>query len=808
MEAPKEAKEIAKKIYLSFDIIRDQVRAEDFHIMLFLLSIKRVGYNLEFLKNTSDSSLTIDEFLNNFNNSNTSRHIGVFKFYNTLINGLPKDKLTQLYFVIDSIDAILFNQFFLEIFDQVLYEFFKSLGRFSCDKLLPIELSRFIINIAKPKKNDSIYNPFAGMASFGVFTPTENNYLGQEIDQTTWAIAELRLLATNSSDNKSLVLGDSINHWNPTNKKFDFIISAPPLRTTLPSNIINNGVSFRNLENFIIKKGLNDLNPKGKMLILISDRFLYSSGTDAVFKENLINQDLIESIISFPSSLLNHTGVKTSLLIINKSKKSKGFVNFIIADDFVINAQGMSKTLNDSKFYETIIKAKESIFFKKVSNETIKTKDCFLDCQRYFLEDFEGTILNDFVSRIRGERINTENSGKWVRIKELKNDIHKFQLDVNDLEDVSFTRSLSRIDETCILISKFGSALKPTYFEYTGQSIYIDEQILALRIDKKNALPIFVAMECYKDYIEKQSNSFTRGSGISFRTVSDILAIKFVLPDLQEQQKQIDTFIKLTSKINILEQQTIALKKGFSKNQFDEFASLKHSLGAPRQNILSFSKTLVRFFENDNSEEYKKISSKYFDRYGINLIDVFNQMKNDINQISKILEKGENGLLVNDYLKENISLVDINKFVKGLSDNSYNFKINIVSNFESEKSVKSLECNLTLFKIFFDNILSNTNKYAFDKLDVVNKLFIELSIIENKLEISIKNNGKPFPKNFDKQKFISKFTTNNANTGKGIGGYDINRIATYFGDDNWVLDLNSNPLYPVIFTFTFPLKTF
>lgn len=83
---------------------------------------------------------------------------------------------------------------------------------------------------------------------------------------------------------------------------------------------------------------------------------------------------------------------------------------------------------------------------------------------------------------------------------------------------------------------------------------------------------------------------------------------------------------------------------------------------------------------------------------------------------------------------------------------------------------------------------------------------IELAIVENQLEIAIKNNGKPFPKNFNKEKFISKFSTANSDKGTGIGGYDINRIATYFGNDDWTLELNSNPIYPVIFKFLLPLK--
>jgi len=40
-----------------------------------------------------------------------------------------------------------------------------------------------------------VYNPFAGLASFGVFLDGGQHYFGQEYNSTTWAIGYLRILA-------------------------------------------------------------------------------------------------------------------------------------------------------------------------------------------------------------------------------------------------------------------------------------------------------------------------------------------------------------------------------------------------------------------------------------------------------------------------------------------------------------------------------------------------------------------------------------------------------------------------------------
>jgi type I restriction enzyme M protein len=83
---------------------------------------------------------------------------------------------------------------------------------------------------------------------------------------------------------------------------------------------------------------------------------------------------------------------------------------------------------------------------------------------------------------------------------------------------------------------------------------------------------------------------------------------------------------------------------------------------------------------------------------------------------------------------------------------------------------------------------------------------VELSEIDNYLIVEVSNNGFPFPKNFDREKFITKYSTADVSNGSGLGGYDINRIATYFENENWELILNTDPIYPVIFRFSFPIK--
>lgn len=119
---------------------------------------------------------------------------------------------------------------------------------------------------------------------------------------------------------------------------------------------------------------------------------------------------------------------------------------------------------------------------------------------------------------------------------------------------------------------------------------------------------------------------------------------------------------------------------------------------------------------------------------------------------------------------------------------------------------RGIYANRTLLKTLLDNILTNANKYAFDNESTGNEVVIELTEVDDSLLMEIRNNGKPFPKNFDKEKFVTKYSTADFINGSGLGGYDIHRIASDFNNPDWILELNEDPFFLVKFKFQFPIK--
>src|SRR5690606_29987344 len=102
----------------------------------------------------------------------------------------------------------------------------------------------------------------------------------------------------------------------------------------------------------------------------------------------------------------------------------------------------------------------------------INANDYNLNVPRYFSKHIEGVKLKEIIEVVNGRRSHLPDSGKMIRIKDLKEDKLGFKLDLTNVEKTALHGlNLRLIDESCILVATRGRALKPTLFEFTGEPI-------------------------------------------------------------------------------------------------------------------------------------------------------------------------------------------------------------------------------------------------------------------------------------------------------------------------------------------------
>nr|WP_294897181.1 N-6 DNA methylase [uncultured Pedobacter sp.] len=802
----------------------ESITSNDYHIVLFLLSLHKEGL-LNGL-NTVENFEKRDKLHNSIETS-LLEHNKTFeelyaKVYHSILQRISFEGFSAIIHFLTSIDEYFLKSNFRQVFETALKNLRDVSGRFSGQFHTPISINSFALSLIELPDNALVYNPFSGSATFSTLLKEKQTYYGEEINYNTWAVGELRIFAHANWQKVNYILDNSINNWNPFYEKYsnpiellkgnvkklkyDLIISNPPFGYKLQSQFIGRYGAIKNAESFLLENGIEALNDKGKLIVLISNGRLFAGGSELELRKDLVNKDLLEMVVSFPGGLLMNTGIPFSIMVINKVKSLSGKVKFIDASKYVEKFQKGQFEFKSENLLRLIKADLENDDIKIVRNEVIVENDFNLSVKRYFLNAPSGITLSSLGEIIKGKRVPDISTGKVIKIRDLKNDqvdntLSSSQIEISELNQSSFRG----ISESCLLLALRWKTLKPTYFEFENEEIYINPDIISFKVNESLVDPIFLINELNSNYVQEQLEAYRINSTIPFLKKEDLLKVVIKLPTLQEQKAKVEGLFELSDRILNLEQQRNELAHGQISRQFNEFASLKHTLGRPRQNILGWSKNIIRFL-SANKETLSPLNKEFKNFYEIEIVEALEQIRTDINFITEVLEKGENGFVLEEFDLENISLFDLNKMIKQTSDNGYNFKIvKILLNGEDLKE-RGIVANKILLKTLIDNILTNASKYGFDCEEQRNEVIIELTDIGDVLLFEIKNNGKPFPKNYDKEKFITKYSTSDENSGTGLGGYDINRIAVKFNNPDWELLLNEDRFYLVKLKFQFSIN--
>jgi type I restriction enzyme M protein len=806
---------VAFKVFGIFDVFRHSPRLTQIEvqvqIVLLFLSLYKDGLiNPKALEKGVD----FNEFNKTMNESEFYNK--AYKTYSPVIqkleDGLSKinnQTFVRICYQLFEIDKDFLVENFPEIFDAILYRIAQSQARYTGEFIQPLELTRFMCGLAEMKMGGKVFNPFAGLASFGVYLDSKSVFIGQELNQKTWALGALRLMAYGRPVSSRFVCDDSILHWAPSSEKFDLIIANPPFGMKLGSQYREIVPNIRSIEQFLIEKGIQSLEVNGKLIALLPIRILFSGILkERQLREYLVNEDLIDTIVSLPGGLLLNTGIPLVIMVINKAKIRQGKVRFVDTKKFVAENGFGQKVLNNNGLLSLIHSDNEDDnVIRIVDNEQIRHNDYNLSVERYFQKQIDGVKLGDILELVRGQRGNLPEIGKFIRIRDLKNDKLDYALDLSTVDIVELKRpDIHLVSESCLLLAMRWKTLKPTCFEFKDEPIFRSQDILSFKVNESIADKAYLINELHADYVQEQLESYRLvASVMPFIRKDDLMEVVIKLPTLEEQRAKVQGIYELSNKIKILQAEQNALAYGKSIRQFNEFASLKHTLGRPRQNILDWSDNLLDFL-NKKNEGFDSLNKAFAEFYDIDIVSVLKEIKRDVNFITDVLEKGENGFVLSEYEKQIIPLSDINSIIDELSSNGFNFKIKKLLLKGEKLKDRGILANKTLFKTLLDNLLTNANKYAFDKKATGNEVVIELTEVDDFLSLEIKNNGKPFPKNFDREKFITKYSSADSVSGSGLGGYDIHRIAVDFNNPDWMLSLNEDPFFSVKFRFHFPIK--
>ncbi len=300
-------------------------------------------------------------------------------------------------------------------YEYLIKYFADSAGKKGGEFYTPAEVVRLLVQLTKPRAGMEVYDPTAGSGGFLIQTHAYIDEQGQDADDlflygqdsngTVWSICNMNMILHNITRFRvengdtledPLILANGVLE-NGQIKKFDRVLANPPFSQNYSRANLTFPNRFREwcpesgkkADLMFVQHMLASLKPNGHMATIMPHGVLFRGGKEKLIREILINDDVIEAIISLPPGLFYGTGIPACVLVCNKSKADalRDKVLFINADREFAEGKKQNKLRpEDVEKIDTVFTRKREIpkYSRLVDKtEIVGTHDHNLNIRRY-----------------------------------------------------------------------------------------------------------------------------------------------------------------------------------------------------------------------------------------------------------------------------------------------------------------------------------------------------------------------------------------------------------------------------------------
>ncbi len=280
-------------------------------------------------------------------------------------------------------------------------------------------VAKLVAMLAEPKEGDRIADPACGSGGLLLLAGEEvekqgsKNYAlyGQESTGSTFQLARMNMFL-HGKDSARIEWGDTLNNpmlvENDALMRFDVVVANPPFSLKkwgaehAESDKYNRfwrGVPPKDKGDFaFITHMVETAKPKtGRVAVIVPHGVLFRSGAEGRIREQLIKENIIDTVIGLPAGLFQTTGIPVAVLVIDRSRE-KGGANENKKDILFIEAskefkpgkaQNILTEEHIDKIFDTYKKRKDlEKFSRKVEFGELEENDFNLNITRY-VDTFE-----------------------------------------------------------------------------------------------------------------------------------------------------------------------------------------------------------------------------------------------------------------------------------------------------------------------------------------------------------------------------------------------------------------------------------
>jgi type I restriction enzyme M protein len=322
-------------------------------------------------------------------------------------------------------------------YEYLIGKFAATAGKKAGEFYTPPEVSRVLAKLLAPQPGERIYDPACGSGSLLIkcaeeVGSTDYAIYGQENNGSTWALAMMNMFLHNVNQ-PSIKWGDTIR--NPLHREGDNLMRFNVVTANPPFSLDKWGYSFAQNDPF--KRFWRGLPPQsvgdyafithmiegtylepgqnGRVGVVVPHGVLFRSGSEGKIRQQLIEENLLDTVISLPANLFYGTGIPAVILIFKRNKTDKKVLFIDASREFEqgtnqnkLRAQDIEKILTAYQLRRTVEKYAYLAGF-----DEIKENDFNLNIPRYVdIFDPEPLVdikpLNKEIRSIRKELIDVE----------------------------------------------------------------------------------------------------------------------------------------------------------------------------------------------------------------------------------------------------------------------------------------------------------------------------------------------------------------------------------------------------------------
>lgn len=235
-------------------------------------------------------------------------------------------------------------------YEYCIAKFAEKEGKSGGEFYTPSSIVKTLVSILKPFDNCRVYDCCCG--SGGMFVQSAKfirahsgncgsiSIYGQEANADTWKMAKMNMAIRGIDADLGPYQADTFtNDLHPT-LKADFILANPPFNySSWNQEKLLDDVRWKygtppagNANYAWIQHMIHHLAPNGKIGLVLANGALSSQNCgEGEIRQKIIEDDLIEGIISLPPKLFYSVSIPVTLWFISKNKKQKGKTVFIDA---------------------------------------------------------------------------------------------------------------------------------------------------------------------------------------------------------------------------------------------------------------------------------------------------------------------------------------------------------------------------------------------------------------------------------------------------------------------------------------------